>query len=184
MTKDRDLLDGLAGESRLELAVWRLSELAQEIERKFLIEQSPKRLRGQPATELRQGYIVIADDTEVRVREAEGEWVLTVKRGHGRVRSEEEIELDREQFRALWSLTEAARVSKRRHLVSLEPYGLTAEVDVFQGDLEGLVVAEVEFSSEAESAAFEPPTWFGRELTGDERYATASLAQTGLPADE
>lgn len=155
-----------------------------EIERKFQIEKPPEWLEDHEANELRQGYLVITGDAEVRVRRTDSREVLTVKRGTGEVRRETEIELDPDQFQALWLLTESARVAKRRYLVPLEGTELTAEVDVFQGELEGLVVAEVEFATEDQSAAFEPPAWFGRELTGDERYATASLAQSGLPADE
>jgi adenylate cyclase len=158
--------------------------MAHEIERKFLIEQPPDWLEERPASELHQGYVVITRDAEVRVRKADCKGLLTVKRGRGEVRREEEIELEAEQFEALWSLTDSARVSKRRYLVPLEDAELTAEVDVFQGELEGLVVAEVEFGSEDESAAFKPPAWFGRELTGDERYANASLARVGLPGNE
>jgi adenylate cyclase len=158
--------------------------MGREIERKFLIERPPDWLGERPAKQLHQGYVVISGDGEVRVRKTDGERVLTVKRGRGEVRDEKEIGLDAEQFEALWSLTESARVSKRRYLVPLQAAELTAEVDVFQDELDGLVIAEVEFGSEAQSAAFEPPDWFGRELTGDERYATASLAQSGLPGDE
>jgi CYTH domain-containing protein len=157
---------------------------AQEIERKFLVETLPDWLEEHPGTELQQGYVVVTDDAEVRLRMASGERTLTVKRGKGEVRREEEIGLQAEQFEALWPLTESQRVSKRRYRVPLEAADLTAEVDVFEGALEGLVVAEVEFGSEDQAAAFQPPAWFGRELTGDERYATASLARTGLPGDE
>lgn len=100
---------------------------SQEIERKFLIERPPDWLEQHPATELHQGYVVVTDDAEVRLRKAGGEQTLTVKRGKGEVRREEEIGLEAEQFEALWSLTESLR---------------------------------------------------------DERYATASLARTGLPGDE
>jgi adenylate cyclase len=157
--------------------------MAQEIERKFLIDSRPDWLNDHPASDLEQGYVVIADDAEVRVRKADERHMLTVKRGHGEIRREDEIELDAEQFAALWSLTESLRVSKRRYLVPLDG-DLTAEVDVFHGRLDGLVVAEVEFSSEDRSASFQPPDWFGRELTGDGRYATASLAENGLPEVE
>ena len=155
--------------------------MAHEIERKFLIEEPPEWLGDHPAKELSQGYLAITGDTEVRLRKADGRRLLTVKRGKGEVRRETEIGLEAAQFEALWPLTGSARVAKRRHLVALEGAELTAEVDVFQGDLEGLVVAEVEFGSEDQSIAFEPPAWFGPELTGNQRYATASLAQVGLP---
>ena len=158
--------------------------MPEEIERKFLIEKPPEWLEDHPASELRQGYVAIAGDAEVRVRKADGELRLTVKRGRGEVRRETEIGLEADQFEALWPLTESMRVAKRRYLIPLKEAELTAEVDVFEGELEGLVIAEVEFGSKDQSAAFNPPAWFGRELTGDDRYATASLAQTGLPEEE
>jgi adenylate cyclase len=157
--------------------------LTQEIERKFVAPEQPDWLGDHPAKELRQGYIALADDTEVRLRSADGDRVLTVKRGAGEVRDEEEIDLDPSQFEALWPLTETLRVSKRRYVVPLEGTDLTAEVDVFAGDLDGLVVVEVEFPTQAQSTAFDPPDWFGREVTGDARYSTAALARNGRPRD-
>ena len=94
--------------------------MAHEIERKFLIAEPPDWLGNHPATELSQGYLVITGDIEVRLREADGRRVLTVKSGKGEVRRETEIGLDEPQFQALWPLTESARVAKRRHVVPLE----------------------------------------------------------------
>jgi adenylate cyclase len=158
--------------------------LTQEIERKFLIREAPGWLADHPAKELLQGYVVLGGDTEVRLRAADGDRLLTVKRGKGEVRGEEEIDLDADQFEALWPLTKSLRVSKRRYRVPLEGSDLTAEVDVFAGDLEGLVVVEVEFPNREQSRGFQPPSWFGREVTGDARYSTAALAQAGLPRDK
>ena len=66
----------------------------------------------------------------------------------------------------------------------LERDGRTIELDVYGGDLDGLVVAEVEFESEQESADYNPPAWLGREVTGDERYANRRLAVHGIPDEE
>ena len=52
---------------------------------------------------------------------------------------------------------------------------------MFEGPLSGIVTAEVEFDSEEASAAFEPPEWLGREVTGDPKYANESLATRGAP---
>ena len=72
---------------------------------------------------------------------------------------------------------------RTRHRVALdgEPPGLVAEVDVYGGTLAGLCVAEVEFASEADAASFDPPGWFGRELTGDPAWSNAALARHGRP---
>ena len=56
------------------------------------------------------------------------------------------------------------------------------EVDEYEGDLRGLLVAEVEFDDEAASDAFTPPDWFGPEVTEDDRYKNRALAVDGRPA--
>jgi len=62
-----------------------------------------------------------------------------------------------------------------RHLIPTGA-GLTIELDIYSGDLAGLIVAEVEFASEDEADAFEPPNWFGPEVTDDARYKNQNLA--------
>jgi len=84
-----------------------------------------------------------------------------------------------EQFEALWPLTEGRRLRKRRHL--LPDDGVEVEVDVYEGELEGLIVAEIEFDSEEQARGFEPPPWLGDEVTGDERFLNESLAVDGAP---
>ena len=85
------------------------------------------------------------------------------------------MELGAEQADALWGLTEGRRVRKTRHRVDHD--GLTIEVDVFAGELDGLVVAEVEFDSEAASNKFQGPDWLGREVTGERAYENECLAE-------
>jgi adenylate cyclase len=152
-----------------------------EIERKWVLPGPPGDLPAGRRVE--QGYVALDDaGAEVRVRRAGDELTLTIKSAPGLVRVEEEIPLSAAQFEALWALTEGRRVVKTRHLVPLDG-GLTAEVDVYEGALDGLVTAEVEFASEEASAAFRPPAWLGREVTGDKRYANRSLAVSGpVPA--
>lgn len=152
-----------------------------EIERKFLVRDRPRELERSVATQIRQGYLAIGEDSEVRVRERDGKMTLTVKRGDGRTRAEEEIELDADAFERLWPLTDGRRLVKRRHEV---PYaGLTVEVDVYAGALDGLMLAEVEFPSEQAADEFEPPAWLGRELTDDARFSSHRLALEGKPQD-
>jgi adenylate cyclase len=153
--------------------------LSVEVERKFLVGELPD-LDGAAADEIEQGYLAIGAEGEVRVRHKGDALVLTAKRGEGLSRQEAEIELDRERFDELWPLTEGRRLHKRRHVV---PHGdLKIEVDVYAGDLEGLVVAEVEFASEDDARRFDPPQWLGEEVTGDRRYLNETLAAEGAPA--
>jgi adenylate cyclase len=150
-----------------------------EIERKFRVTDPPPWLSECRAEAIEQGYLAIAEGgEEVRLRRIDASSVLTVKRGEGEKRLEVEIELSDEQFRAVWPLTEGRRLEKRRHRVEGDP---VIEVDVYRGDLAGLVIAECEFPSLEASHRFDPPDWLGDELTGDVRYANQRLAVRGLP---
>jgi adenylate cyclase len=131
---------------------------------------------------VRQGYLAVeSDGTEVRVRDRDGAATLTVKKGRGVVRTEEEIDIGSDEFDRLWPLTDGRRVEKRRHLIPAAA-GLTIELDVYAGHLESLATAEVEFGSEADSRDFAPPDWFGRELTATHASATSASPSTGFPA--
>lgn len=158
-----------------------------EIERKFLLNGVPPTVRFARGEPIRQGYLALDGDTEVRIRISSKGAVLTIKAGRGGVRVEEEIALEEGQGQALWELTEGRRVQKTRRRVRLaDPAAdgeLVVEVDEYSGELDGLVVAEVEFPDEEAARAFEPPAWFGRELTGDPRYANRTLASDGMPEE-
>jgi adenylate cyclase len=150
-----------------------------EVERKFVVSDLPN-LEGTDFDEIEQGYLAIGTDGEVRLRRKGDRLALTAKRGAGLSRQEAEIELDRERFDELWPLTEGRRLHKRRYVL---PHGdLKIELDVYEGDLEGLVVAEIEFDSEEEARAFEPPGWLGEEVTGDHRYLNETIATAGAPS--
>jgi adenylate cyclase len=149
----------------------------REIERKFLVSSMPED-RG-PGTDIVQGYLPLAsDDTELRVRRKGDATVLTVKRGSGLDRGEDEVAISTEAFDALWPLTEGRRIEKTRY--EIPHAGATIELDEFGGELEGLLLAEVEFDAMDASERFEPPGWVGREVTGDTNYGNRSLAEKGL----
>jgi adenylate cyclase len=151
-----------------------------EIERKFLVEDLPE-LGDFVAEPIAQGYIAITEDgTEVRLRRKDGAHLLTIKHGTGLQRLEEEIEIDQGRFEVLWPLTEGARVRKTRH--SFDQGGRTIEVDTYDGELKGLVVAEIEFDSKLEAEAFEPLPWMGPEVTDDPAYKAQNLATHGIPS--
>jgi CYTH domain-containing protein/CHAD domain-containing protein len=149
-----------------------------EIERKFLVTEMPRAESARASIE--QGYLALDKNTEVRLRRAGDELFLTAKGGHGEVREEVEVPIEPESFAALWPLTAGRRVRKVRHYVPLGD-DLRAEVDVYEERLDGLRTVEVEFDSEEVASEFTPPPWFGRELTGDRRYANRTLATEGLP---
>jgi adenylate cyclase len=155
--------------------------MANEIERKFLVNEVPRGLGDYRMSEITQGYLAAADDTEIRIRKKGDKYYETVKSGKGLMRKEVEFEIGEKVFNALWPLAEGMRVEKTRYDI---PYGgLVIELDVYSGSLAGLVVAEVEFPSVEESGMFTPPAWLGREITGDVRYSNAHLALHGKPED-
>jgi CYTH domain-containing protein len=151
-----------------------------EVERKFLVTGPPPGLSSHPSAHIRQGYVAVAaGGDELRVRARDDKRLVTIKHGSGLVRGEVESEISAALFDALWALTAHRRVEKRRHLVPLGT--LVAEVDVFAGDLEGLVMVEVEFASAEDALAFAPPPWFGPDVTDDPRYRNQALALDGAP---
>jgi adenylate cyclase len=152
-----------------------------EIERKFVLAAVPDGLG--PGDRIEQGYVALDPaGAEVRLRRKGDKLTLTVKSGAGLVRGEEEIALAAEDFDRLWPLTAGRRVLKTRHDVPLG--ALKAEVDVYDGALEGLLTAEIEFPDETAAREFVAPEWLGRDVTGDKRYANQSLAVNGpVPSD-
>ncbi|HWH93164.1 MAG TPA: CYTH domain-containing protein [Baekduia sp.] len=155
--------------------------MAHEIERKLLVAALPADLDGWDAKRLEQGYLAITDEVEVRVRRKDdGDARLTVKSSPALARVEEELPLDAGAFERLWPLTEGRRVVKVRHTREDTP-GVLMELDVYEGALVGLATLEVEFASEEAAAAWDPPAWAGREVTGDKAYANQSLALYGRP---
>jgi adenylate cyclase len=154
--------------------------MAQEIERKLLVDELPDDLDAWSAQRLEQGYLAITDEAEVRVRRGGDDAWLTVKSAPGLSRVEEELPLDAGAFTRLWPLTEGRRVVKVRHTREATP-GVVFELDVYEGALAGLATLEVEFASEAAANAWSPPAWAGRDVTGDKAYANQTLAVHGRP---
>ncbi len=149
--------------------------MAIEIERKFLVRDERWREDAGPGVRYRQGYLFTDRRCSVRVR-ASGEraWLNVKGSTVGTTRAEFEYEVPlADAIAMLDTLCEPGQIDKTRYRI---PAGRHCyEVDVFHGDNEGLVVAEVEL--EAADEPFERPFWLGEEVTGDERYYNACLAR-------
>jgi adenylate cyclase len=147
----------------------------REIERKFLVKTLPPSLDGFVRRVIFQGYLVLEENgLEIRLRKSDEDHFLTIKRKHGMDRDEYNIPLTVEQWRDLWPLSEGRRLQKIRFEI---PAGdRTIELDVFQGQNDGFVVAEVEFPSLEAAGDFAPPSWFGREVTGDPEFSNRRRA--------
>lgn len=173
-----------------------------EIERKWVtdvatITQALGALAEWPAgEELRQGYLAIDGDVTTRLRITPARAVLTIKAGGGLARTEVEVELDADSAEQLWAHTAGRRIAKHRHRLPLPADAsadaatdshitrdeLVAEIDVYHGELDGLVSVEVEFADVTSAERFVAPGWFGTDVTGDPRWLNASLARHGRPA--
>lgn len=145
-----------------------------EIERKFLLAGERWRTLGTPVL-LRQGYLSSDPGRVVRVRVDGQHAYLTIKgRSEGATRGEWEypIPLD-EANELLERLCEKPLIEKTRREISFR--GNTWEVDEFLGANQGLVVAEIELTSEDQQ--FDKPDWIGEEVTHDPRYYNSSLVR-------
>lgn len=147
--------------------------MAIEIERKFLVTGDYKSL-AVSHSRIIQGYICRERGRTVRVRLRDEQGYLTIKGpsyGGGLSRYEFEKEITKDEALSLLRLCEAGVIDKVRWLVPSGKH--TFEVDEFFGDNVGLVVAEVELSSEGEP--YERPAFLGEEVTGNRRYYNSSL---------
>lgn len=155
----------------------------QEIERKYLILHPPEDYHLHKHKLIRQGYLSLPEDhSTLRVRQLEDKYFLTVKQKESQstlVRKEVEIAIDEKTFQPLWEMSHPRHIEKTRYY--LPWMGEIIELDFFHGNLEGLILAEVEFHNEKEAVDFPSPPWFGKELTDDFRYTNSSLSHRGLP---
>ena len=147
--------------------------MALEIERKFLVKGDfmPDVISS---SRIVQGYLASSPTASVRIRIYGEKGYMTVKgrmSESGMSRFEWEKELPADEALSLLRLCAGGVIDKVRHIVPFA--GHNFEVDVFGGANEGLVLAEVELSSEDE--AFEKPSWLGQEVTGDMRYHNSML---------
>jgi adenylate cyclase len=142
-----------------------------EIERKFLVVGDA--WRGAPAKVYAQGYLNRDKQRTVRVRVVEDAAWLTVKGASaGATRAEFEYPIPVADALEMLALCDGPLIRKTRRVVVHA--GATWEIDEFEGDNAGLVVAEIELASE--DTAFEPPPWLGAEVTHDARYFNSNLA--------
>lgn len=146
-----------------------------EIERKFLVLNDDFKTQATSQNRIVQGYLNSNPERTVRVRIKGGKGFLTIKgKGNesGTTRMEWEKEIPVTDAELLLSICEKGIIDKIRYEILVENH--TYEVDVFAGENNGLIIAEIELISEAET--FKRPTWLGNEVTGEERYYNAYLS--------
>lgn len=146
-----------------------------EIERKFLLAGDGWRAAADQGVAIRQGYLTSEPGLSVRVRVKGERGYLTIKAGcNALARHEYEYEIPLADAEAmLKTVARAAPLVKRRYHVRHGAH--LWEIDVFEGDNEGLIMAEVELQATDEKVDL--PSWVGPEVTGDPRFFNAYLSQ-------
>lgn len=149
-----------------------------EIERKFLIDRLPEDLDSYPFRLLEQAYL--CTEPVVRVRRSDDTYTLTYKSKGLMSREEYNLPLTKESYEHLKQKADGNVIRKKRFRIPL-PNNLTIELDLFNAPFEGLILAEVEFTSEEQALAFLPPDWFGKEVTWSAEYHNSTLSRCSLP---
>jgi adenylate cyclase len=153
--------------------------MAIEIERRFLVARPDWRQHAVATKRIAQAYLSVTPEAAIRLRIVDGgaAW-LTIKSGNaGIARAEFEYPIPAADAEEMMALRTGIVIEKRRHIVDIG--GDRWEVDVFEGELSGLVIAEIELDDAGRD--FQRPDWLGREVTDDGRYSNAALATLGLP---
>jgi CYTH domain-containing protein len=156
-----------------------LMGMAKEIERKFLVKSDAWLARSEASITIVQCYLAVTAERSIRVRISNGDKArLTLKFGSDlNVRDEFEYDIPLDEAREMQAFALGKVITKTRHHV--RHAGYLYEVDVFSGDLDGLVVAELETPDRVQDDAL--PDWLGPDITGEIRYSNASLALNGFP---
>ncbi|CAG1023386.1 Inorganic triphosphatase [Patescibacteria group bacterium] len=150
--------------------------MATEIEHKFLLANDDWRGEVSHSVCYRQGYLSSQPTSSIRVRISDNQAWLNIKSATiGTHRQEFEYEIPKaDADEILNHLCKKPLIEKTRYFV--EHQGHTWEIDVFEGDNQGLIVAEIELSEVGEN--FAKPSWLGEEVTHDLRYYNNNLANT------
>ena len=145
-----------------------------EIERKFIPIQLPENLNSFQHHQIEQAYLNTAP--VVRIRRQDDEYFLTYKGGGMMAREEYNLPLNQKSYYHLLEKADGNIITKTRFLI---PIGnnLTAELDIFEGKFLGMQLVEVEFESIEQAHTFQPPEWFGEDVTHDKHYHNSYLSK-------
>ncbi len=143
-----------------------------EIEKKYTIKEIPE-LKDCAYHKIEQAYL--NRRPTLRVRREDDRFYCTYKGDGLMAREEYNLPLDEASYYHLRDKADGRIITKTRYLI---PYGdYTIELDIFEGELKPLVIAEVEFPTVEEAEAFVPPDWFAEDVTGDPGYQNSNLSK-------
>lgn len=147
-----------------------------EIERKFIIETPPADYATYPSRQLEQAYL--CTEPVIRIRREDDVYYLTYKSKGLLSREEYNLPLTSEAYAHLLTKADGNILRKTRYrLPAPGRPDLTIELDVFHGKFQGLILAEIEFPTEADAKAYTPPAWFTKEVTYTGEYQNSRLSQ-------
>ena len=145
-----------------------------EIARKYLIDELPFDVTAYPSHEIEQAYL--NTNPVVRIRREDENYYLTYKSKGLMAREEYNLPLNQEAYAHLLEKADGNVLTKTRYKIPLDDH-LTIEIDVFHGKFEGLILAEVEFPTMEEANDFQPPKYFGKDVTFSTEYHNSTLSQ-------
>lgn len=149
-----------------------LKKMGLEIERKFLVKNDTWKEKVSKSISIKQGYLSSDIERTVRVRIFGNKGFLTIKgKNDNLTRKEFEYDIPLNEAKSLLELCKKPIIEKTRFLV--KEYGKIWEVDVFEGENEGLIIAEVEL--ESENQELQILEWVGEEVSTDSKYFNSSL---------
>lgn len=144
-----------------------------EIERKYLIDTLPEDYQNYPCRNIEQAYL--NTDPVIRIRKDNNNYELTYKSKGLMAREEYNLPLNESAYHHLLAKIDGRLIKKKRYMIPLNDI-LTIELDVFEGDLAPLLLAEVEFPNEESALSFTPPQWFGKDVTFSSEYHNSTLS--------
>ena len=146
----------------------------KEIERKFLVINAEWENLVNKKYAIKQAYLNSSEELTTRIRTKGEKAFITIKgKTKGISRAEFEYKIPYEDALGLLKLCKNSIIEKTRYEVKIENH--IWEIDVFEGDNLGLIVAEIELSSEEEH--FKKPNWLGKEVSYEAKYFNACLSE-------
>lgn len=151
----------------------------KEIEKKYLVSNID--ITNYEYKDIEQAYLNIYPDPIIRIRKYGDDYFLTYKnkietKNNINIADEFELPINKLVYEKLKNKVEGNIITKRRYIINLEN-DLIAELDIFEGYLNGLKTVEVEFKNENDYKTFKKPSWFKEDITKNKKYINSSLAK-------
>ena len=152
-----------------------------EIERKYTLKELPANLDSYPCHLIEQAYL--NTKPVVRIRKEDDDYYLTYKGSGMMAREEYNLPLNEESYYHLREKADGIVITKKRYVLPLTDFQLDnqdntfIELDIFEGKLAPLIIAEIEFPTEEMANSFIPPEIFAEDVTFDPKYHNSNLSK-------